>query len=466
MKKKNNTYLLHSALYSMIASISPVLGESLSDEQSDHYTTYFGPSNHSEDAYLQETAQSVSAVRATIKQEVDDRDFPDELHDLLIASLTSNPNAIQHLESFHTTKVTNNDLSNFLDKAKAWVDKHYEVDKKKTTDTLNAEVHIQYPQWKEDLEPYSLPSIVNNNGNTQPDTTQTPPPIDKIILTASGLTYGEDVKVTIDGKNLSGKTGAFTLTQYTQPVKGYGLFSGKTTLDAASFQMPADGVLTLQHLDAGDYEVTLTVENLSTKINITVDRKKLTLKELTVPPKVWDGTTKAAIKYAMLEGLIEDDSVRLSYSANFNNADAGIDKEVTVTFGLEDVAAKNYTLSPRVYTLLSSITTPVVTVTGTVKEFFAGEPLIRSGFGGGDELVIPLTDPVVAGYSVQISSTNGASYTYTDTTSTTISDDGYDITIDFAGADDDGNTFTPQSLDTLTIKVTNNEETGTTNIPI
>ena len=82
MKKKNNTYLLHSALYSMIASISPVLGESLSDEQSDHYTTYFGPSNHSEDAYLQETAQSVSAVRATIKQEVDDRDFPDELHDL------------------------------------------------------------------------------------------------------------------------------------------------------------------------------------------------------------------------------------------------------------------------------------------------------------------------------------------------------------------------------------------------
>jgi hypothetical protein len=267
MKKKNNAYLMQSALYSMIASISPVLGGSLSEDHSDHYTNSFGPEAQSGDTFLQETAASVSDVRATIKKEVDDRNFPDELHDLIIASLTSNPNAIQHIESFHENNGRNDELDSFLDKMKTWIDKHYIQDKKKTTDTLNAEIHIQYPQWKDDLQPYSLPSVVKED-ISKPSLSR-----DQISLTTEGLTYSEDLKLTVAGKNLPGKTGMLKLTKYKSPVTGYTLAAGETELSPTSFEMPKDGLLTLKYLDAGTYEAVLTVENLSTTTEITIVQK-------------------------------------------------------------------------------------------------------------------------------------------------------------------------------------------------
>jgi hypothetical protein len=177
--------------------------------------------------------------------------------------------------------------------------------------------------------------------------------------------------------------------------------------------------------------------------------------------------TLSGITLTAAETVSMDLSVNSGVATAYSNITIAQDGTFTISTINPDLANND---QADVSAVIGGVT---VTGTGTVndttwaKEFFAGEPLIRNGFGGGDELVIPLTDPVVPGYSVQISSTTeGVSYTYTDATSTAVSDDDYNITIVFNGMDDNDNTFTPQSGDTLTIEVTNNGETGTTNILI
>ncbi|MGE5389624.1 MAG: YDG domain-containing protein [Deltaproteobacteria bacterium] len=78
--------------------------------------------------------------------------------------------------------------------------------------------------------------------------------------------------------------------------------------------------------------------------------KQLTLNSLSLTPnKTYDGTTTAAVSPGALEGVVGADVVTVSAAANYNDANAGTPKPITVVYTLDGAASGNY-LAPVTYT--------------------------------------------------------------------------------------------------------------------
>jgi len=103
------------------------------------------------------------------------------------------------------------------------------------------------------------------------------------------------------------------------------------------------------------------------KSSIKIAKKVLTVDSVIIAEKVYDGTSTATVKSSKLVGVVKGESVGLDVRGDFNDKNAGKDKDVTVEYRLEgsDAVISNYTLQTASETLKATITPKTLTVTGT-----------------------------------------------------------------------------------------------------
>jgi len=123
---------------------------------------------------------------------------------------------------------------------------------------------------------------------------------------------------------------------------------------------------------AGNYVLTDATGKAITASTATADiaAKQLSLTNLKVADKVYDGTTAATIDDAQvtLSGIVGTDDVSLSGSVGsvaFSDANAGTNKTVNISsLSLSGTAANNYVLADTAATTTASITPKTLTFTG------------------------------------------------------------------------------------------------------
>jgi trimeric autotransporter adhesin len=146
--------------------------------------------------------------------------------------------------------------------------------------------------------------------------------------------------------------------------------------------------LTLSGPDAGKYSLTQPTASA----NITA--KGLTV-SATASNKVYDGTTAATVTLST-NALVGDDITTAFTGANFDTADVGVGKTVTVEgISIGGLDAGNYNLLNTIATDTADITAAGVTVTANDQTKVTGQPdpaftFVASGFVGTDTFV---TDP-------------------------------------------------------------------------
>ena len=120
-----------------------------------------------------------------------------------------------------------------------------------------------------------------------------------------------------------------------------------------------------------------------------ITAKSIAISNITAGEKVYDGETTATLTFE-LDGILENDEVEVSYTANFADENVGDDKAVTYSFAKSGENADNYTLSVETTELKSAITA-YSSVEVTITE--------NSGTETYDG-----TEKIVTGYAVEINS--------------------------------------------------------------
>ncbi|GAP71152.1 hypothetical protein BA6E_125593 [Bacteroidales bacterium 6E] len=125
--------------------------------------------------------------------------------------------------------------------------------------------------------------------------------------------------------------------------------------------------------NAGTYHVVATVvENgnyagaTSEPYSFTINKKELTVIDVVAQDKVYDKTTHASVSVGSLSGVVGSDDVSVTASANFDNAQVGNNKTITVSYSLQGTKAANY-MAPAggVLTSAGEITQRPLTITGS-----------------------------------------------------------------------------------------------------
>ncbi|NCX50057.1 MAG: filamentous hemagglutinin, partial [Gammaproteobacteria bacterium] len=255
----------------------------------------------------------------------------------------------------------------------------------------------------------TIGGITSGNKTYDGDTDATDPDgvnlIDVSAATFTGLVEGDDVTVSatgvFDNKNVgTGKTVTLTETNGGDDKDNYNITAqGSTTADITAKALTytaaadnktydgdteADVTLTLSGL-IGDETLTETnsstfdTKNVGTDKTVTVDSitlgngdngglatnysitagetttaditaKLLTVNaELTSATKEYDGTTTAEVTRSGLVGLVGDEDVTATGGGNYDNANVGTDKAITISYTLQDGEtsglASNYTIA-------------------------------------------------------------------------------------------------------------------------
>ena len=135
--------------------------------------------------------------------------------------------------------------------------------------------------------------------------------------------------------------------------------SGKT--DSYSLLIkPKDGLLT------GTYtgELTITYETLGGDgtadsqtmelekgLSFTVNQRQLTITQPKLTTKrVYNTTTKAEVTAGTLENVVSGDTITVTATASYDNADAGEGKTITVTYAISGTNSEHY-IAPEDYTV-------------------------------------------------------------------------------------------------------------------
>ena len=104
--------------------------------------------------------------------------------------------------------------------------------------------------------------------------------------------------------------------------------------------------------DAGTYTASITIGGVTAWVDYTIDPKELTIKDVTVADKAYDGKTEATITDVTFNGLANSEFLTegtdYTVTGSFADAAVGAGKEVTVKVELAD-SVKNYTLSGTEY---------------------------------------------------------------------------------------------------------------------
>ncbi len=147
--------------------------------------------------------------------------------------------------------------------------------------------------------------------------------------------------------------------------------------------------------DAGAYTLTASIEEsasmeaASATLNVTINKAPLSITGATVAPKTYDTTTTATVTGVTFSGLVNGETLTAAdytVTGEFENANAGVNKSVSVTVTLSNTTkANNYSLSGvtlpatgEIRKADSSITTPP-TATGITY----GQALSASTLSGG-----------------------------------------------------------------------------------
>ena len=161
-------------------------------------------------------------------------------------------------------------------------------------------------------------------------------------INANSKTYDGSTAAVITSGNVVGSVGSETLL-----VSGAGTFdtknagTGKTvTADVASLsKINGTG-------DWANYNLT-TTGNITTTAD--VNKKALTLSNISAADKKYDGTTSAVVTLGSLLSLVGNEQLLMSASSAFADANVGANKSVLVNIlladGLNGDLASNYTLS-------------------------------------------------------------------------------------------------------------------------
>lgn len=127
----------------------------------------------------------------------------------------------------------------------------------------------------------------------------------------------------------------------------------------------------------GNYNVSLTATNEggtsdAVTLEITIGRKDVTITDVFVSNKTYDGNNTATLT-GTADGFVNGDDVALALSANFADANAGQDKPVTSTSTLTGTKANYYNLvQPTGLTADIAKATPGVTATGATTYTYNG----------------------------------------------------------------------------------------------
>jgi len=206
--------------------------------------------------------------------------------------------------------------------------------------------------------PYSVTISATNSGETGTATlvyTVNQKTLTITTPTASDKVYDGNNSATIIG-TLSGIVGADVVN-----LDGTGTFSQSTF----GTNLVVTSTSTLSGANASNYSLTQP-----TGLTANITAKSLTLPDLTIANRIYDGTNNAPLAGTLaLSGIINSDEVFIgsgSFIATFDNKNFGTAKPVTVIgYTLAGAKANNYTLSVPTG-LTANITAKVLTVTGAV----------------------------------------------------------------------------------------------------
>ena len=114
------------------------------------------------------------------------------------------------------------------------------------------------------------------------------------------------------------------------------------------------------------YENTSTGVKVSTSINLTVNRKPLTITGVTAQTRVYNGTTTVTLSGGTLQGIVQGESVGFTLgNGSMADANAGT-KTVTTNIVLTGTHAGNYTLTqPTVTVTINRVTLTITKVEHT-----------------------------------------------------------------------------------------------------
>ena len=139
----------------------------------------------------------------------------------------------------------------------------------------------------------------------------------------------------------------------------------------------------------GNTEASRTITITGNATYTAVFKRLLTISDITVAEKVYDGTTTATVTFTTA-GIVESEDVVVDYTATFADANVGEEKEVSFTFSLSGDDKDNYILASETATVKANIsanTSVVVTITeNSASETYDG------------------TEKTVTGYAVEINS--------------------------------------------------------------
>ncbi len=155
--------------------------------------------------------------------------------------------------------------------------------------------------------------------------------------------------------------------------------------------------------DCGDNNYRTVAEQLS----INVSPKTLSISNVTVNDKDYDGTTTAAVSNITFTGVLENDTIDYTATAEFADKNAGEDKNVTVTVTLSET---NYVLDVNTFTATASISkadpdVAIPTTASAITSLPLSKAELPEGWVWKDAAVIPVDG-----------STYTATYTPDDTT--------------------------------------------------
>lgn len=195
------------------------------------------------------------------------------------------------------------------------------------------------------------------------------------------LTTGDVNKVY--GTDLTANPGvAFTITGYQPGVAGAFLGDSAATVFTGTPRVTSDGFAPRASVNGGPYAITVDPASLATNSGYGVDvsnagQVTVTPLGITATPdaddKTYDGTTAGTGRFT-LNGVLAGDEVGASATFTFFDANAGVNKQVTVNgLSLTGAAAGNYTVTLSGQAL-ADILQRAITVTADPKTKQAGSP--------------------------------------------------------------------------------------------
>jgi len=218
-----------------------------------------------------------------------------------------------------------------------------------------------------------------------------------------------------DPLDLSGLKVTFTYDDNSTEVVAFGDFGSRGITTSL-----ADGI-PLVHLMHDGASVTITYNNFSDTINLTVSQKTLTVTGA-AHTKEYDGTTNANGVSVTLDGKAGSDEVSPgTVTAAYTSANAGT-KTINITgVTLTGAASGNYTVTPKNNVIVAGIAkaTPTITTLPTAVPITYGAALSASTLNGGAASVagtFAWSDPSImppvnnSGYPVTFTPTDAYNY--------------------------------------------------------